>query len=130
MCDPETVESIVLRHADDWAHTLINTSRKLKADRHIRRISRRVTIPRERLRDVLHIYRLCGWPPPEIVARAEAGDELARAALERYEDRLACGLAPVINVLDPGVVVLGGGVSNIASLYPNVSRLWGRSRTG
>ena len=47
------------------------------------------------------------------------------AALERYEDRLARGLANVINVIDPEVIVLGGGLSNIARIYSNVPRLWG-----
>lgn len=57
---------------------------------------------------------------PEIVAMAEAGDVVALAALERYEDRLARALASVVNVVDPDVIVLGGGVSNIARLYTQV----------
>ncbi len=64
--------------------------------------------------------------PPEIAARAEGGDEIALAVLARYEDRLARGLASVINVLDPDVIVLGGGLSNIQRLYLNVPPLWGR----
>jgi fructokinase len=60
-----------------------------------------------------------------VAARAEAGDPAAQATLERYEDRLARGLAQVINVLDPDVIVLGGGLSNIARLYHNVPRRWG-----
>jgi fructokinase len=63
---------------------------------------------------------------PEIAARALAGDAWARATLERYEDRLARGLASVINVLDPDVIVLGGGLSNLARLYESVPRLWQR----
>jgi fructokinase len=59
-----------------------------------------------------------------IASQAEAGDSDCQAALERYEDRLARGLAQVINVLDPDVIVLGGGLSNIARLYENVPRLW------
>lgn len=57
---------------------------------------------------------------------------LCGPALERdgdlalYEERLARSLATVINVLDPDVVVLGGGVSNLESLYTNIPRLWGR----
>jgi fructokinase len=57
---------------------------------------------------------------------------LCGPALERdgdlalYEERLARSLATVINVLDPDVVVLGGGVSNIGRLYENVPRLWRR----
>ncbi|WP_449687533.1 ROK family protein [Aerophototrophica crusticola] len=53
----------------------------------------------------------------EIVARAEAGDPAASASLDRYVDRLARGLAGVVNLLDPDVVVLGGGMSNVARLY-------------
>jgi len=45
-------------------------------------------------------------------------------SLERYEERLARALAGVINVLDPDVIVLGGGISNIPSLYTNVPALW------
>jgi len=46
--------------------------------------------------------------------------------LERYEERLARALAGVINVLDPEVIVLGGGMSNVGRLYTAVPRLWGR----
>ena len=52
----------------------------------------------------------------EIARAAAGGDAAASAALERYVDRLARGLAAVIDVLDPDVVVLGGGVSNVAGL--------------
>jgi fructokinase len=62
----------------------------------------------------------------EIVARADAGEPAARATLERYERRMARALASIINVLDPDVIVLGGGLSNIARLYENVPRLWSR----
>ena len=48
------------------------------------------------------------------------------AALERYCERLARALAGVINILDPEVIVLGGGVSNIARLYDEVPKLWTR----
>ena len=61
---------------------------------------------------------------PEIVASAARGDQQAESALERYEERLARGLASIINVLDPDVIVLGGGMSNIERLYTNVPRLW------
>lgn len=64
--------------------------------------------------------------PQEIVARGEAGEEKAVATLERYEHRLARGLAVVINLLDPHVIVLGGGLSNIGRLYETVPRLWPR----
>jgi fructokinase len=53
----------------------------------------------------------------DIAAAAEAGDPQARAALARHADRLARGLAGVINILDPQVIVLGGGLSNLAHLY-------------
>lgn len=56
----------------------------------------------------------------EIVRRSDAGDGKANATLERYEDRMARALASVINILDPDVIVLGGGVSNIKRLYSNV----------
>ncbi len=62
----------------------------------------------------------------QIVTRAEAGDALARAALVRYEERLARSLAHVINILDPDVIVLGGGMSNAATLYTAVPAQWGR----
>ena len=52
----------------------------------------------------------------EIVRRSEAGDGEAAATLERYLDRLGRGLAVVVDVLDPDVIVLGGGVSNVPRL--------------
>jgi len=61
---------------------------------------------------------------PEIAARAERGDAAARATLARYEDRMARALAVVVDILDPDVVVLGGGMSQIARLYEAVPRLW------
>lgn len=61
-----------------------------------------------------------------VVARAAAGDAACEATLRRYEDRLARSLAHVVNILDPDVIVLGGGMSNIHRLYENVPRLWGR----
>jgi fructokinase len=63
---------------------------------------------------------------PEIAARAGAGDAGAGATLARYEDRMARALAVVLDVLDPDVVVLGGGMSQIARLYEAVPRLWQR----
>jgi fructokinase len=59
------------------------------------------------------------------VRRAEAGDAAAEAALARYERRMAKALAAVINVLDPDVIVLGGGMSNIERVYRHVPLLWG-----
>ncbi len=61
----------------------------------------------------------------EIVARS-ASEASAEQALVRYENRLARALASVINVLDPEVIVLGGGLSNIERLYKNISVLWGK----
>ena len=55
---------------------------------------------------------------------ALAGDARAAAALSRYEHRFARAVGSVINLLDPDVIVLGGGLSNIESLYANVPRLW------
>jgi fructokinase len=60
---------------------------------------------------------------PEIATRAERGDVAALATLARYEDRMARALAVVVNVLDPDVVVLGGGLSNIDRLYREVPPL-------
>jgi len=60
-----------------------------------------------------------------IAQRAAAGDPEAEASLTRYEDRLARGLALVINLLDPDVIVLGGGLGRIERLYANVPRRWG-----
>jgi fructokinase len=59
----------------------------------------------------------------EIAAMAESGDADANQALAIYESRLARALASIINVLDPDVIVLGGGVSNIARLYTRVPPL-------
>jgi len=59
-----------------------------------------------------------------VAALAAAGDADASAALERYADRMARALASVINLLDPDVIVLGGGVSNIEALYAEVPARW------
>jgi len=61
----------------------------------------------------------------QIVALAAAGHTAAEASLQRYERRMARALASVINVLDPQVIVLGGGLSNIGRLYKTVPTLWG-----
>ena len=60
-----------------------------------------------------------------IAARAAAGDAAASASLARYVDRLARSLAVVMNLLDPDVIVLGGGVGQIAALYDAVPQRWG-----
>lgn len=57
---------------------------------------------------------------------AEAIVSLGGAAMARYEERLARALASVVNLLDPDVIVLGGGMSNAARLYTEVPRLWSR----
>jgi fructokinase len=61
-----------------------------------------------------------------IAELAVAGDPEANESLERYANRLARALASVINLLNPDAIVLGGGVSNIARLYEDVPRLWGK----
>ena len=61
---------------------------------------------------------------PEIVNLAEQGNEQAELALHAYEDRMARSLATVINIIDPHVIVLGGGMSNIQRLYKNVPERW------
>jgi predicted NBD/HSP70 family sugar kinase len=62
----------------------------------------------------------------QIVQRALLGDELCEKSLLIYEDRLARALASVINILDPDVIVLGGGLSNLARLYENIPQRWHR----
>jgi fructokinase len=57
----------------------------------------------------------------EIVA---LGDTLSKAALARYKHRLARALAGVINVLDPDIIILGGGMSKTIDLYEDVPKLW------
>ena len=59
----------------------------------------------------------------DIAGLAAAGDASARRALDIYESRLGRALASIINVLDPDVIVLGGGLSNIAGLYTRVPPL-------
>jgi len=61
-----------------------------------------------------------------VEARARAGEPLARRCLARHQDRLARGTATLINTLDPDVIVLGGGLSNMAHLYDTVPALWPR----
>jgi len=61
--------------------------------------------------------------PGAIAKGAARGDAACEASLRRYEDRLARALAHVINLLDPDVIVLGGGVSNLDRLYANVPPL-------
>lgn len=60
-----------------------------------------------------------------IAQRADAGEARAEACVARFEHRLARGLAQIINILDPDMMVLGGGLSKIQRLYDSVPRLWG-----
>lgn len=64
-------------------------------------------------------------PAKDIISYAKHNNDIAQASLRRYEERLAKSLASVINILDPDMIVLGGGMSNIESLYLNVPKLWG-----
>jgi len=61
-----------------------------------------------------------------IVIASEQGHQDAEMCLQRYEDRMARSLAHVINILDPEVIVLGGGLSNIKRLYAHVPERWSR----
>ena len=58
----------------------------------------------------------------EIVSEFEAGELEATAAIHRFEDRLARGLAQVINILDPDVIVIGGGVSKLEDIYREIPK--------
>jgi fructokinase len=64
--------------------------------------------------------------PAEIARRAAAGDAACEASVVRYQERLARALASVVNLLDPDVIVLGGGMSNLTRLYREVPPLLGR----
>ncbi|QJR11864.1 Fructokinase [Usitatibacter rugosus] len=61
-----------------------------------------------------------------IAERAAQGDAACEATLQRYEERLARALGGAINLLDPHVIVLGGGLSSLDRLYENVPAIWGR----
>jgi len=60
----------------------------------------------------------------EIASLAASGDEAARRTLASFERRLAKALASIINIIDPDVIVCGGGLSNLPGIYENVPRLW------
>jgi fructokinase len=68
----------------------------------------------------------CGekFAADQIATRAEQGHIECEASLKRYEQRMARALASVINILDPDIIVLGGGLSNMKRLYENVPTLW------
>ncbi|MEN8260180.1 MAG: ROK family protein [Pseudomonadota bacterium] len=61
----------------------------------------------------------------DIVVLAKTNDILAKSALEHYLDRLARALASVINLIDPEIIVVGGGLSNIDLLYDEIPKRWG-----
>jgi fructokinase len=61
----------------------------------------------------------------QIVEAAARGDAIARATLDRWLDRLARALATVVNVIDPEVIVVGGGLSRVSAIYDDVPRRWG-----
>lgn len=65
-------------------------------------------------------------PAAQIALMAAAGDAACSHTLDRYARHLAQALAAVINIVDPDVIVLGGGVSNIEALYTLVPRYWSR----
>lgn len=65
----------------------------------------------------------------DVIANVKQGEPKAVAAFDRYVDRLARACGVVINVLDPDVIVLGGGMSNIAMLYDEVPKVWGKHIT-
>ena len=67
-----------------------------------------------------------GVTSEDVVTRAGAGEAAASASMDAWEDRLARGLAGVINLLDPDVIVVGGGLSLISRLYVSVPGRWGR----
>jgi len=60
----------------------------------------------------------------DVAERAAAGDSRAMKCLERYERRFARAIASIINVVDPDVIVMGGGLSNLARLYERVPAMW------
>jgi len=86
-----------------------------------------LTVVRNRAIDLLRARESrpkVGATLDDITSLAAPGADPADDALRRYEGRMARALASVINVVDPDVIVLGGGMSNIARLYAHVPRLW------
>ena len=80
-------------------------------------------------RGLVGAYRALGGAEidaPEVGRRAAAGEATANRAFDVYESRLARALAGVINLIDPHVIVLGGGVSNNLRIFENVPKLWDR----
>lgn len=62
----------------------------------------------------------------DIIANAKRGEPKALAARERFMDRLARSMSAVMNIIDPDVIVLGGGMSNVDEIYTEVPKIWGR----
>lgn len=60
-------------------------------------------------------------PAPAIVERARTGEADAKDALSRYVDRLGRGLAMIVNIVDPGAIVIGGGMSNVPEIYDGLA---------
>ena len=77
-------------------------------------------------RDHAERHFVPGLDAGAIFTRALAGEPAAATSVARYIDRLARALATVINLLDPDVIVLGGGLSNVAALYDEVPAIWQR----
>lgn len=71
------------------------------------------------------LARDAGRPGEAVIAQARAGDPAASAALGRLRDRLARGLAVICDVLDPDVIVLGGGLSNVEEIYAGLTEAIG-----
>ncbi len=65
-------------------------------------------------------------PAEQIIQQLDQGEPLAQRVFDQYCDRLARGLASVINLIDPDLIVLGGGLSNIQRLYNEIPRRWGQ----
>jgi fructokinase len=114
------------RHIEDVPRHIEDVPRHIEDDpRHIEDVPRHIEGPRHIERaDVGRPFQGRRINPREIVERAARGEADAAAALARYESRMARALASVINILDPDVIVLGGGLSNIDRLYENVPKLW------
>lgn len=60
----------------------------------------------------------------DIIANMKKGDTKAVAAFERYIDRFARALSGIMNIIDPDIIVLGGGMSNIKEIYEEVPKIW------
>ena len=65
----------------------------------------------------------------DVIANVKQGESKAVAAFERYVDRMARALGVVINLFDPDVIVLGGGMSNVSMIYDEVPKIWGKHIT-